>query len=196
MGGDDSWEIQCSNSDCCIVLFSGATSEETSRSWNTRATLQPSPARCDCDKFKLQSCDLCRTASPVPSQSSQDGNQVERLTAAINWACGIHVEGVPDFDPPADAYRYWWRSHLTNLAGLVYDGRQYVPDPTASPALKQAPDQGRELLEEAARMMQLARSVFRSDEPAPRRQLFQEMFAWLSTYAKYTEGTEVESEVE
>jgi hypothetical protein len=37
-GGDDSHEIQCSNQDCCIVLFAGATAEETRKSWNTRQT--------------------------------------------------------------------------------------------------------------------------------------------------------------
>lgn len=38
MGGDDSWEIQCSNNDCCLVVFSGNTGEETCTAWNTRAS--------------------------------------------------------------------------------------------------------------------------------------------------------------
>lgn len=37
MGGDDSWEIQCSNNDCCLVVFSGNTGNETLAAWNTRA---------------------------------------------------------------------------------------------------------------------------------------------------------------
>lgn len=35
-GGDDSWEIQCTNDDCCIVLFAGASCRETLIAWNTR----------------------------------------------------------------------------------------------------------------------------------------------------------------
>jgi len=136
-----------------------------------RATLQPSPANdVYAGRHYYEPLEdhtwptyggIQRGPSPVLSQPSQDGNQVGRLIAKFDeWAVVNAVRGTA-----ADIARNAWVACAKTAALL---GFKQAP----------APDQGRELLEEARNLLAL---------PITQGWVTRKT-AWLSTYAKYTEG--------